>query len=320
MTLWKFSAEELPEQERSAAWSDMLRRLKLPVADINMINNKGGAVTMITTPLGFEFALMEGSAHTYSGRTIDQDAAIWIAALYEGRGLLQFGDEITTIGKNTIVFGASGVDSTLKLSTNFRMMFVRIPQVAVNSRMIAPLGERVGTLKGNSGIERLLYGFITDLSDNLERIPEDQFQPIEHSIIELFVSCLAADGHVESKGGAAGARALHLKRICQNIETMLHDPELTLSKVAKSNGVSPRYIQKLFAESHMTFSNYVKDRRLKRSYADLISPIHSQLSISEICFRWGFNDAAHFSRAFRQQFGVPPSVHRNIGNHNSPTN
>jgi AraC-like DNA-binding protein len=34
------------------------------------------------------------------------------------------------------------------------------------------------------------------------------------------------------------------------------------------------------------------------------------LSISEICFRWGFNGSAHFSRAFRDQYGVSPREFR----------
>ena len=36
------------------------------------------------------------------------------------------------------------------------------------------------------------------------------------------------------------------------------------------------------------------------------SPLCARLSISEICFRWGFNELAHFSRAFRNQYGLSP--------------
>jgi AraC-like DNA-binding protein len=38
--------------------------------------------------------------------------------------------------------------------------------------------------------------------------------------------------------------------------------------------------------------------------------LQAHLSISEICFRWGFNDAAHFSRAFREQFATTPRAWR----------
>ncbi len=43
---------------------------------------------------------------------------------------------------------------------------------------------------------------------------------------------------------------------------------------------------------------------------DLASPVCAKLSISEICFRWGFNESAHFSRAFRNEYGRSPREYR----------
>lgn len=57
---------------------------------------------------------------------------------------------------------------------------------------------------------------------------------------------------------------------------------------------------------HMSFTGYVRDRRLERCRQELMSPAHRGLSVSEICFRWGFNDAAHFSRSFRAKFDMTP--------------
>ena len=33
-------------------------------------------------------------------------------------------------------------------------------------------------------------------------------------------------------------------------------------------------------------------------------------SVSDIAFSWGFNDAAHFSRAFKERFRVTPKEFR----------
>jgi len=103
----------------------------------------------------------------------------------------------------------------------------------------------------------------------------------------------------------------HLQRLCQTIETLLPDPDLSLRRVADEEGVSPRYVQKLFASANETFSHYLRSRRLERCRIDLASPQHARLSISEICFRWGFNGSAHFSRAFREQYGRSPREFRN---------
>ena len=310
MALWKFSLEALPEADRQAAWVDVLRRLMLPVADLNSLANVNGSVTVATTPLGCEFALLDATPQTYSGRNPGHNSPVWLAVLAHGEGRLEVGGAVTPLGPRSIVYGASGVDSTLSLTTPFRMLFIKIPQLAISPRMITPLGQRVGILPGDSALEQIFHGFMMTLTETLESLQTDQYQPVEQSMIEFLVACLASSGGIESRGGASGARALHLKRICQKIETMLHDPELSLVKVAHENSVSPRYLQKLFTENNTTFSSYIKTRRLERCYADLVSPVHAQLSVSEICFRWGFNDAAHFSRSFRDRFGISPSRHR----------
>jgi AraC-like DNA-binding protein len=310
MALWKFSLEALPVADRQAAWVDVLRRLMLPVADMESLADVNGSVTVATTPMGCEFALLEASPQTYSGRSPGHASPVWRADLARGEGRLEVDGAVTPLGPRSIIYGASGVDSTLSLTTPFLMLFIRIPKLAISPRMITPLGERVGVLPGDSALEQIFHGFMMALKQALERLEDDQYQPIEQSMIEFLVSCLACSGGAESRGEAAGARALHLKRICQMIETMLHDPHLSPLKVAHENSVSPRYLQKLFTESEITFSSYIKGRRLERCYADLVSPVYAQLSILEICFRWGFNDAAHFSRSFRERFGVSPSRHR----------
>lgn len=310
MAIWTFSLDAIPEAERQTAWIDMLRRLKLPVADPAALAWMEGSVTIAKTALGCEFAVLRSSAQTFGGRNPDHNSVLWLAALLEGEAVLESGGVTTTMGPGAIMVGASGVDSTLRITTDFRMLFLKLPQVAIGPRLIIPFGQRVGVLGAASGLQQIFYGLLANVAETLELLSDDQFQPIEQSIIEFLVACLASDGRVESRGGAAGARASHLNRLCMRIETMLHDPELSLDKVASDNGVSSRYVQKLFTGADTTFSSYLKRRRLERCYADLVSPIHAQLAISEICFRWGFSDAAHFSRAFRDRFGISPSQHR----------
>lgn len=310
MAIWTFSLDTVPEADRQEAWIDMLRRLKLPVADPAALAWTAGAVTIATTALGSEFAVLKSSAQTFAGRNPDHNSAIWLATLIAGEAVLETAGTQTPLTPGAIIVGASGVDSALRTTSDFEMLFIKLPQLAVSPRLISPLGQRVGVLDTRSGIEKIFHGLLANIAGTLETLGDDQFQPIEQSIIEFLVACLASDGRIESRGGAAGARASHLNRLCMRIETMLHDPELSLNGVAADNGVSSRYVQKLFTGANTTFSSYLKRRRLERCYADLISPIHAQLAISEICFRWGFSDAAHFSRAFRERFGLSPSQHR----------
>ena len=51
----------------------------------------------------------------------------------------------------------------------------------------------------------------------------------------------------------------------------------------------------------------MQNRRLNRAFSELRSPIYRHRRVSEIAFAAGFSSEAHFSRAFRQTFGMRAS-------------
>jgi acetamidase/formamidase/AraC-like DNA-binding protein len=101
-----------------------------------------------------------------------------------------------------------------------------------------------------------------------------------------------------------------LERIKETVEMRLSEPHLSIADVAVAHRISVRYVQKLFEGAGDSFSHYVRSRRLARCRADLANPLYAHLSISDILFRWGFNDASHFSRAFSAAFGTSPRAYR----------
>ena len=119
----------------------------------------------------------------------------------------------------------------------------------------------------------------------------------------------SCDWPTTEPGGTATQAAI-LHRLCQTIERKLDDPDLTPARVAEAEGISERYLQKLFEGSGSSFTHYLRERRLQRTSAELSNPAEAHHSISEIAYRNGFNDSAHFSRAFRHRFGLSPREFR----------
>jgi AraC-like DNA-binding protein len=313
MTAWKFTTDSFSENERRQAWCDAMSRLCLPVGKFPDDPDFAGSISSLTSPLGIEFALVEAGAHEISGRYPDQAAAIWLVLLLEGDAILTSNKQRIKLVAGDIIYGPTGVGATLKFANPFRQLYVKAPRLALNPRLVSPLSLSLGHLPGGSGINHVLSGMLRALADVLTDITTDQLRPIELALTEFLINSLAGEKKVFGLGGAAGARTAHLQRICQTIETLLSDPDLTPSRIAQEHGVSLRYMQKLFTLADNSFSHYVRSRRLERCRADLISPQHVQLSISEICFRWGFNGSAHFSRSFRNQYGVSPREYRQGG-------
>jgi AraC-like DNA-binding protein len=309
---WSFSTDSHPRAERADAWRDAMNRLGLPIEGLPDTEPASASVVCLTSPLGIEFALVEAGAQTISGRLTGRPAAVWLAVLLSGQALLVTDDVAEALSPGDIAYGPTGEAAALRLETRCRLMFVRAPRVALDHRLIGPFSLRVGWLDGATGGAHILSALLRATADNLEDLTVDQLRPVELSLTEFLAICLVERGAASGELGG-GASNAHLQRLCQTIETLLPDPGLSLRRVADEEGVSSRYVQKLFASVDETFSHYLRTRRLERCRTDLSSPQHARLSISEICFRWGFNGSAHFSRAFRDQYGMSPREFRQGG-------
>jgi AraC family transcriptional activator of tynA and feaB len=97
-----------------------------------------------------------------------------------------------------------------------------------------------------------------------------------------------------------------LKRCKLFINAELHSPDLGMERIASRMGCSPRYVFRAFETEDMTPMQYIWEARLRRARQNLSSPAHAGHSITEIAFSLGFSSSAHFSRAFRERFGMPP--------------
>jgi AraC-like DNA-binding protein len=137
----------------------------------------------------------------------------------------------------------------------------------------------------------------------------DQLHPIEMALSEWLLSNEGDRAVLPLQPASADGDGL-LTRIRQRIENQLGDRALTPDAIAMQVGVSTRSLQKLFGDEGETFTQYLRLRRLEHCRCDLGNPLLLHLSISDICRRWGFSDAAHFSRAFREQYQRSPRAYR----------
>ena len=146
----------------------------------------------------------------------------------------------------------------------------------------------------------------------LEILADVEWASVAQNLVEL-LSTLAqrlAAPTPDTNNNNTATQAAILHRICQTIERRLDDGELSPARVAQAEGISERYLQKLFEGVGDNFTHYVRERRLQRAWADLSNPTEVHRSISEIAYRYGFGDSAHFSRTFRHRFGLPPREFR----------
>ena len=104
-----------------------------------------------------------------------------------------------------------------------------------------------------------------------------------------------------------GVRAARLRAIKAHIIANLADCGLSVSAVAARQGVTPRYVHKLFESEGITYSGFVLGQRLERVCWLLTDPRWAGHSISDLAFEAGFGDLSYFNRAFRRRYGATPS-------------
>jgi AraC-like DNA-binding protein len=96
------------------------------------------------------------------------------------------------------------------------------------------------------------------------------------------------------------------------IDRQLADPRLSPAQIAAAHHISVRLLYKLFEERGTSVGRWIRERRLERCRRDLLDPALSELPASAIAFGWGFANAAHFTRAFRDAYGHPPGEYRRL--------
>ena len=102
-------------------------------------------------------------------------------------------------------------------------------------------------------------------------------------------------------------QALLAVSVREYIEANLSDPLLSPASVAAAHFISTRHLHNVFHESGTTVASWIRTQRLEGARRELRDPLHGGKSVSAVAARWGFLDAAHFSRTFRDAFGVSPS-------------
>ena len=99
-----------------------------------------------------------------------------------------------------------------------------------------------------------------------------------------------------------------VEKAVKYVVTNIKRPELSVEELSSHLGMSRVHLyKKLKATTGKTPVEFIRLIRLKRG-AQMLR--ESQLNVSEIAFQLGFNNPKYFSKYFKEEFGVLPSVYQ----------
>ncbi|MFD8050411.1 helix-turn-helix domain-containing protein [Streptomyces chartreusis] len=187
--------------------------------------------------------------------------------------------------------------------------FIRFPRaaLALPDRLLRDL--TAVPMGSDNPIARLAFPYFSQLavSDELHRgVHADAV--VEPSI-ELLRAVLTSQ-HGNSSLAKEPLEASLSLRITQYIRAHLADPDLSAARIAAAHGISVRHLYAVLSRSGISLGDWVRTRRLAECRRELAGPNGRKRTIAVIGRRWGFVDATHFSKVFKQVYGLSPRVWR----------
>jgi AraC-like DNA-binding protein len=236
-----------------------------------------------------------------------------LATQVEGTVVIRQGDaEFTQSPGSLAIMSAADPYSIVHTQRSHRLI-LHIPNQLYRERILGHLDNREfrPRLLPEGGLVTIVHTMLMSLAFEAEKLGETEKYTLAECLLELTAAVLRSEADHEYEQQHARQSAL-FRRILEFMEDNYMDCELTPEKIAKANGISMRYLHSLFHQAGITVSKWMWERRLKATREDLLDPNMAHMRVSEIAFRRGFNDPAHFSRAFKSRFDVSPSQLRQI--------
>lgn len=165
-----------------------------------------------------------------------------------------------------------------------------------------------GTLKSRLDAARneLLAAHIRSLQERSMQISEEEVGAAVADTVEFLKRLFTQPDHLAQNARNAEEDLLSLAQAV--IRDHLAIGKLSPDFLADRLGISRASLYRVFAP-HGGIMRYVQERRLIAVRAALSDPLETR-KLSRIAADLGFNSEAHFSRAFRQRFGITASDYR----------
>jgi acetamidase/formamidase/AraC-like DNA-binding protein len=309
MSFRPFTSESYSEDDLLEAWRDVLGAVGLQPSTASTVHT-GHATASHRNAEGVALARLAAGSQAVSVLPhLADDLPIVLLPIEDGVTLrTAAGHQIISTG-HLLLLPRKG-DWSVSFQRDMRAIVLSVTTDAFYGRKTGkPAFDEVRVLAPD-GFTEVFSRTLESAARNLEALSDPEWAAVAQSLADLLPTFIRQLAPATSEAGGTATQAAILHRLCQTIERKLGDPDLTPVRVADTEGISERYLQKLFEGSGSSFTHYLRERRLQRTSAELSNPAEAHHSISEIAFRNGFNDSAHFSRAFRHRFGLSPREFR----------
>src|SRR5262249_8084135 len=183
---------------------------------------------------------------------------------------------------------------------------LRVPRATLEKTVVRIDDALMRTIPGDRGALGLLENYASWLLKAAPSLDQRLLNLSVQHVQDLLALTIGPVADFAETVGMRGLKAARLKLAKSFIIAHSHRRDISISAVASSLNVTPRYVQRLFEAEGTTFSEFLVGQRLSRAHRLLCDPNANQIAISTIAYDVGFGDLSYFNRRFRRQYGHTP--------------
>jgi AraC-like DNA-binding protein len=304
-----FNTDALPERDRFPTYCEEIGRRYIGL-DFRTQDQAGFSAKLAVQRAGLIDIVHSSSVAIDSVRTpqlvSDGDNSLCVVLIESGSAhQTQCGNEYE-LAPHTAILCDGGYAGECNFITDAQYWSLRIPRHKITDALPRVTRFAGAKLDKNITAQRLLFGYLRAIFD----IPLNAGVATElhgEHIIDLVALALGAEGERSAVAEERGARAARRSAILCVIELRSGDPGLNAIALARSLGITPRYVHLLLEETGKSFTHRVLERRLDKAAMLLRDPRWRNRKIADVAAEAGFTDLSYFNRAFRRRFGATPS-------------
>ncbi|MEU3607801.1 helix-turn-helix domain-containing protein [Streptomyces sp. NPDC035033] len=297
------------EHEAPRLWQDAFDDLIAPVRLV-MRTSPADVPAPVITHFGYLSLLLVEAGPAQMSRTLRHIARgpgerVAVALQKAGTALLTQDGRSTALEPGELVLIDPRRPFTLDQRETFRMLLVSLPRQTLGDPADHLFRLTGRAVPGRNGVAALLVPFLEGLFRLGDQVTSDTGDLLAGTAVE-FVALLADELLGRDQEPQGNTRARLVPRVRDYIDRHLGDEDLTPERVAEAHYISVRYLHRLFEGEGTTVGRLILQRRVEECARELARRGRASPTVSTVARRWGFHSPAHFSRAFKGVFGVPP--------------
>lgn len=220
----------------------------------------------------------------------------------QGQGVVVQDGRRAALGPGDFALYDSTRPYELIFDGHFQQFVLMLPGPTLRSQLRDTQALTACPVSGTRGAGHLMIGMIQALANDIHALEPASAAAVAQSVEHILVAGLRSLPG-QAAPSVSQLTAFHREQIRAYVQAQLRDPQLGVTQIAAHLRISPSTVHRVFAGEPCSITDWIWAQRLDAMKRDLCDPVLAARSVSELAFGWGFNDAAHFSRAFRARFG-----------------